>query len=38
MIGELESGGTDQCMITYLADFEKDNLNGIKYGCSWYFV
>ncbi len=29
--------GTDQCMITYLADFEKDNLNGIKYGCSWYF-
>lgn len=33
----IKEWGTDQCMITYLADFENDNLNGIKYGCSWYF-
>jgi len=29
--------GTDQSMITFLTDFEKDNLEGQKYGCSWYF-
>lgn len=33
----IKEWGTDQCMITYLADFENDNFNGIKYGCSWYF-
>jgi len=29
--------GTDQCMITYLYDFNIDNTEGIKYGCSWYY-
>ena len=33
----IKEWGTDQCMITYLTDFEKDNLDGLKYGCSWYF-
>lgn len=34
---EITEWGTDQCMITYLTDFENDNLGGLKYGCSWYF-
>ena len=34
---EIHEWGTDQSMITYLTDFSIDNLNGLKYGCSWYF-
>jgi hypothetical protein len=29
--------GTDQSMITNIADFSIDNFNGLKYGCSWYY-
>lgn len=29
--------GTDQSMITYLIDLNVDNIDGIKYGCSYYF-
>jgi len=29
--------GTDQCMVTYLFDFEKDNSSGDKWGKTFYF-